>query len=1282
MESVLENGPWLIRRMPLIMNIWSPNTNLLKAEVKKAPVWVKLHHVPIVAYSEIGLSLITTQIDVELKDELVIAIPVGKDNGHTLATITIEYEWKPPRCSTCLIFDHTSDKCPKLPKEVNQENVVNDGFEAVRKKKNRIKNKTSKQVDGVKLSKPSLNLHYRRVEKGENSKNEVLKSNANVTNISSGSASQMPTEGTNSNPYNLESVTLKNSFTALTDDEDTPKGVDGVLKKIDRVMANLEFFDMFQGGHAIFQPYRVSDHSPVVLCFPRAVKVKPKPFKFTNILVHNNRFKEVVTEGWKITVSGFYMFKVVQKLKHLKKPFQKLLFDKGNLHENVKRLRHELDTVQRDLDQDPFNSILRKKEAAYVQAFNEVILLEERFLKHKSKVDWLRDGDANTAYFHKSVKSRISRNRIDVVSNSKGVIFENDQVADAFVTHYQVFLGQPGNVSALCTTNLFQNRLDTVAALDMIRDISDQKIKEAIFSMGNDKSLGPDGFTAAFFKEAWDIVATDVMQAVREFFINGKLLKEINHTIIALIPKVASPSRVNDFRPISCCNVLFKCISKIIANRIKESLKVLVSPNQSAFVPGRNISDNILLTQELMHNYHLDWGPPRCAFKVDIQKAYDTVDWSFLKEVLIGFGFHDRLVGWIMECVTTVSFSICINGSLHGYFKGKRGLRQGDPLSPYLFTLVMEILTLMIRRRVQATDSFTYHYVNSARVIMDALDEFKQVSGLTPSIPKSMVYFCNVLNHVKLSIMQILPFEEGRLPVKYLGVPLVSSRLIFCDCKELIEKCHGNMRRGQAKVAWDVICLLKNEGGLGIRKLDSFNNSLMVSHIWKLLARKESLWVQWIHAYKLKDRNFWDVPCRGNMTWGWRKIIQLRPLIREFIWYKVGDGSKISVWHDRWCVPSPLINVISNRDIYRVGYKQYTKLNEVILNGHLNWPPDWYSKYPSLILVTDLNIIPGAHDTLEWHDFNGRVKPFSVNCVWNTIRPRSDKVVWYHAIWFSYCVPRHALNLWLITKRWLKTQDKLKAWDNVDPATMTCSLCELQADSHEHLFFECNFSKHVWHRVKVIAGLPNSSDAINSIMNDIIPFSMRRTSKRIAAKLVVAASTYFIWQERNNRMFKKVKRSLDQVVDFIINSVRFKLMTCKWKKTKAALELAKLWKLADSILQEESREEKKRLDHIETEDQTNASDQIFSERKKGMSLEVGGEDCGFDSNKEEVVPNVDNVSLVDEVFDGAFGGDGEEDVVMGEGVVVTSSSLEILTKSCLGGMMVSLIFLEGLEEEA
>ncbi|GJV70936.1 hypothetical protein Tco_1490931 [Tanacetum coccineum] len=709
-----------------------------------------------------------------------------------------------------------------------------------------------------------------------------------------------------------------------------------------------------------------------------------------------------------------------------------------------------------------------------------------------------------------------SRSRIDVITNSEGVLFENDKVTNVFLSHYEVFLGQAGNASVFNTSNMFGNKLDEAAAHDMVRNISNKEVKDAIFSMGNDKSPGPDGFMAAFFKEAWDIVGNDVTCTVCEFFTNGKLLNELNHTIIALILKVSSPLRVTDFRPISCCNVLFKTITKIIANRLKESLKVLVSPNQSAFIPGQNISDNIFLTQELIHNYHLDRGTPRCAFKVDIQKAYDTVDWGFLKEVLIGFGFHARMVHWIMECVTTTSFSISINGNLHGYFKGKRGLRQGDPLSSYLFTIIMEILTLMIRRRVRDSGSFTYHRhcsklelvnlcfaddlflfahgdVDSAKVIMEALEEFKLASGLTASLPKSTAYFCNVLNYVKLSILQVLPFDEGRLQ---LIQSVVGSLHVYW----------ASMRRGMAKVAWEDVCLPKEEGGLGIRRLGLFNQALM------------------------------DIPMRGNMTWGWRNLLRLRPLIREFFWYKLGDGSRVSAWFDHWCTLSPLANVISSRDIFRGGFDKQSKVCDLIVNDQFAWPQEWLSKYPSLLSVNVPNLSVGVPDLLVWKNGFGIVKQFSVQTVWNDIRPRGVKVDWYSTVWFSACIPRHALNLWLIIRRSLKTQDKLRAWDH-----------------------------QVWSRVKDLAGLPNSVPSIDDILHDIAPFAKRRTSKSIVAKLVVAAAAYFIWQERNGRLFKESKLSVSQVCDNILNSVRLKLMSCQFKKSRSALEILHRWKISDSI---------------------------------------------------------------------------------------------------------------------
>ncbi|GJS98521.1 sodium/hydrogen exchanger 6 [Tanacetum coccineum] len=251
------------------------------------------------------------------------------------------------------------------------------------------------------------------------------------------------------------------------------------------------------------------------------------------------------------------------------------------------------------------------------------------------------------------MKSKCARNRIEMVSDAFNNLYDGNQVPGAFVNHYNQFLGAKGVTIPLDDHNLFTRALDDAKADFMVRGVSNYEVKSVIFSMGDDRAPGPDGFTVAFLKKVWDMVGGDISCVVREFFSNGKLLKEINHTIISLIPKVSTPARINDYRPISCCNVLYNCISKIIANRVKEGLGDIVSINQSAFVYGRKISDNILLTQELMRNYHRRRGRPKCAFKVDIQKAYDTVNWSFLETILVGFGFHPKMVGM---CLITHTF--------------------------------------------------------------------------------------------------------------------------------------------------------------------------------------------------------------------------------------------------------------------------------------------------------------------------------------------------------------------------------------------------------------------------------------------------------------------------------------------------------------------------------------------------------------------------------------------------------------------------------------------------
>lgn len=215
---------------------------------------------------------------------------------------------------------------------------------------------------------------------------------------------------------------------------------------------------------------------------------------------------------------------------------------------------------------------------------------------------------------------------------------------------------------------LFANPIPTSLIPDLILPVTNEEIKAALFSIPDNKAPGPDGFTSLFFKRCWDIIGAEFLAAIKYFFDHTTLPRCVNATRIALVPKVENPTCMDDYRPISCCNVMYKCISKIMVARLKTILPEVIGPSQSAFVPRRQISDNILLTQELMHNYHLNRGPARYALKVDLRKAFDTISWPYILMGLKAIGIPDRMVRWIHLCISSAHFSVSINGLLHGFF--------------------------------------------------------------------------------------------------------------------------------------------------------------------------------------------------------------------------------------------------------------------------------------------------------------------------------------------------------------------------------------------------------------------------------------------------------------------------------------------------------------------------------------------------------------------------------------------------------------------------------------
>lgn len=235
------------------------------------------------------------------------------------------------------------------------------------------------------------------------------------------------------------------------------------------------------------------------------------------------------------------------------------------------------------------------------------------------------------------------------------------------------------------------------------------EITRVMFKMNPNKAPGPDGLSSGFYKAAWDIIGSEVLGAIGQFFISSFLPSSTNAIILALVPKMPGASMISHYRLVSCCNTLYKVISRILVSKLKHILPSLILPNQTAFVNDRLLIENTILAAELVNGYHKSKGPKRITIKVDIAKAFDTVKWEFIITCLKGLRLPDQYIRWVEACICTPNFTLGYNGTVQGHFKGKRRLRQGDPLSPYLFVIAINCLSLLLNRAA-VEGHFDYHY--------------------------------------------------------------------------------------------------------------------------------------------------------------------------------------------------------------------------------------------------------------------------------------------------------------------------------------------------------------------------------------------------------------------------------------------------------------------------------------------------------------------------------------------------------------------------------------------
>lgn len=270
---------------------------------------------------------------------------------------------------------------------------------------------------------------------------------------------------------------------------------------------------------------------------------------------------------------------------------------------------------------------------------------------------WLQGGDQNSAYFHVVIKGRRAYNRLTTIEDELGVPFhEEKEIRKVFADYYSKLFTSNRTHDLGAAKDAISKRVTPEINQALTAIPSDLEILTATMNIHSDKAPGPDGFLVGFYQSFWDVIGVDICREVRIFFEDGKMDKRINETHIFLLPKILGPKRPSEFRPIALCSVRYKIIAKILTLRLQKFLDSIVSEYQSAFIPGRAITDNILITHETLHYLKVSEATKRCSMvvKTDMSKTYDHIEWAFLEEVLQQLGFDPVWINWIMECVTRI----------------------------------------------------------------------------------------------------------------------------------------------------------------------------------------------------------------------------------------------------------------------------------------------------------------------------------------------------------------------------------------------------------------------------------------------------------------------------------------------------------------------------------------------------------------------------------------------------------------------------------------------------
>ncbi|KAJ9553481.1 hypothetical protein OSB04_017526 [Centaurea solstitialis] len=565
------------------------------------------------------------------------------------------------------------------------------------------------------------------------------------------------------------------------------------FSKLDRFLISTDFGTLWKGLGVRALDRKWSDHTPIML-FEDFRDFGPKPFKFFDSWLEEEEVSLIVQNAWLKEVASIKPDGIFRdKLKNVKNDIKEWAKKKfGKLDYELEKAKDE--ALKKELGGDNHGWDDSERER-WVQARKKWLELEKRKVdmdRQKAKIKWATDGGENSKMFHIAIKHRERKNLIRGIQASNGWTEDPEEIKDRV---YEFFKKKD--------------------------QFKKEKYWEAIKNCGSNKSPGLDGFTFGFLKKFWPIINADLSRAVNWFWEKGELSKGCNASFLTLIPKTESPLNLGDYRPISLIGAFYKIIAKIMAERLKGLMGKINNNTQSAFIKDRFILDGVLIVNEVI-DFLKRKKKKGLIFKVDFEKAYDSVEWSFLLDCMRKMGFGEKWVKRIEECLKSSTTSVLVNGSPTKEFPMRKGLRQGDPLAPFLFLIVAEALHLLTEKaednllfegikvgnqnlpvsHLQYADDVVFlgqWRTSNLKNLLKILECFQRMSGLKINVSKSKNFGVGVPDEEVSSWATSVGCKYGKLPFSYLGLPVGNSMRKIDHWKEAIGKIKKRLNSWKAR---------------------------------------------------------------------------------------------------------------------------------------------------------------------------------------------------------------------------------------------------------------------------------------------------------------------------------------------------------------------------------------------------------------------------------------------------------------------------------------------------